>query len=180
LTPPGHLAVAYLLVRGRARSEGGGRAVALAWCGAMLPDVADKSLQWLGRTLYGRTVGHSALLWALCGAGCLLASRGATRSEQRGASLMLLGWLSHLVIDLIDDAVEGLERSGYAFSGWFAWPLTNPDMWNVRVPHLLDPMPHAVTSLELATVAACVWHLARFSATGPSRAPLARANGDAS
>ncbi len=106
-------------------------------------------------------MGHSAFVWALLGVVWLVAFR--RRAPETGARLgfVLLGALSHLGADLVDDAVEGLERSGYVFSAWFGWPFTNPDMWNVRSPHLFAPMAHAVTTLELATVAACLWHLAR-------------------
>ena len=64
---PGHLAAAYLLARlgaprvDRLRLE---RLGVLA-LGALLPDLIDKPLMWIGATPYGRTVGHSLLLWCL-------------------------------------------------------------------------------------------------------------------
>jgi hypothetical protein len=129
--------------------------------GALLPDLVDKPALYLGLTPYGRTVGHGVLVWALLSVVWAVAlwRRGSTAGALAG--WVLLGGLSHLVIDLIDDVVEGLERSGYVFSAWFGWPLTNPDMWNVKSPHVLAPMAHAVTTLELVTVAACLWHAAR-------------------
>ncbi|MCZ7685643.1 MAG: hypothetical protein M5U28_45445 [Sandaracinaceae bacterium] len=84
---------------------------------------------------------------------------------------MLAGGFSHLAVDLIDDVAEGLERSGYVFSAWLGWPLTNPDMWSVTSPHVLEPTPFAVTALEASTVAVCLWHVVRHRGYGP---PLAR------
>lgn len=168
MTPPGHLAAAYLLVRQSAAPARSWQ-IASAWFGAMLPDLSDKPLQWLGFTPYGRTVGHSVLVWAGLALVWLVVRR-AQSSHLPG--LVLLGAASHLVVDLVDDVAEGLERTGYVFSGWFAWPFTNPDMWNTTSPHVLERVPNAVTTLELATVVACLWHLARGSA--PSRLGAAR------
>lgn len=168
MTPPGHLAVAYLLAR-RGVAAGGVRQLAPVWMGALLPDLMDKNLQWLGVTPHGRTVGHSVIVWGAVGAAWLVLAR-----RPRVPGLVLLGGFSHLVTDLLDDVWEGLERSGYVFSGWFAWPLTHPDMWNVRCPHWLEPMPHAVTTLELATVAICLTHLARASEDHRARWKRAR------
>lgn len=149
---PGHLAAAYLLARRGAplRLERLG-VIAL---GALLPDLIDKPLMLAGATPYGRTVGHSLLLWCAALALWLLVQRRSIGTS----ALLLLGGFSHLCVDLVDDLVEGLERTGYVFSAWMGWPVTNPDMAYVQVPHLLEPMRHAVTTLEAATVAACLWH----------------------
>lgn len=157
---PGHLAAAYLaLARARPGDARAARrsiarlsAIAL---GALLPDLIDKPLMWMGTTPYGRTVGHSLLLWC-AGLALWLVSR--RRSLMGPSSLLLLGGFSHLAVDLVDDVAEGFERTGYVFSAWMGWPVTNPDMAYVQVPHLLEPMRHAVTPLETATVAACLWH----------------------
>lgn len=146
---PGHLASAYFL----ARRDVPLAAVAL---GALLPDLIDKPMLWGGLTPYGRTVGHGLLFWGAALALWLLSSRRPGTS-----AALLVGGFSHLLADLADDLVEGLERTGHVFSAWMGWPVTTPDMVNVQVPHLLEPMRHATTTLELATVAACLWH-ARF------------------
>lgn len=148
MNAPGHLAAAYFVGRGAAPA----RLLPVA-LGALLPDLIDKPLLWLGFTPYGRTVGHSLLLW-----GSALLLWLALRRPQPWSSAILLGAFSHLAVDLIDDVVEGFERTGYAFSAWLGWPVTNPDMASVKVPHLLEAMPHAVTTLEVAIVAACLWH----------------------
>lgn len=154
---PGHLAAAYFLARRGAPLRL--RVLAPVSLGALLPDLIDKPMMWIGSTPYGRTVGHSLLLWGV--AGVALALLLGVRARRVTAGYVLLGGFSHLVVDLLDDVAEGLERSGYAFSAWMGWPVTNPDMAYVRVPHWLEPMRHAVTALELATVAACLWHVLR-------------------
>jgi len=164
---PGHLAVAYLALVQARRMEGslarrgaprldrlGIERLAITAFGALLPDLIDKPLMWIGATPYGRTVGHSVLLWCAALTLALIVGR---RSIGLSA-LLLIGGFSHLAVDLIDDLAEGLERSGYVFSAWMGWPVTNPDMAYVQMPHLLEPMRYAVTSLEIATVAACLWH----------------------
>jgi hypothetical protein len=153
VNPPGHLAAAYFLAR-RAR-ESRLRALAATSAGALLPDLVDKPAMWIGLTPHGRSVGHSLLFW-----GCaLVLAFAAVRRRASIAALVVLGAFSHLVADLADDLAEGFERSGHAFSAWMGWPVTNPDMGYVAVPHLLGAAPHAPTTLELATVAACLWHL---------------------
>src|SRR5690606_40262828 len=82
--------------------------------GALLPDLIDKPRLWGGLTPYGRTVGHGLLFWGAALALWLLSSR------RRGTSAALLvGGFSHLLADLADDLVEGLERTGHVFSAWF-------------------------------------------------------------
>lgn len=163
----GHLAVAYLL--GRRRSDA--RLERAAWIagGAILPDVIDKSAMLVGLTPYGRTVGHSASLWALLLLGWIWArARGLSRAPALG--LITLGGVSHLLVDLVDDVFEGFERTGYAFSAWAGWPHTNPDMWSVQVPHLWPHMRHPTTTLELLTVALLVFLLARDRVRGGAAA----------
>lgn len=152
MNAPGHLAAAYLVAGGTPRVRARLLPVAV---GALLPDLIDKPLLWLDFTPYGRTIGHSLLLWGSALLLWLIVQRPMAKSS---SSAVLVGAASHLAVDLLDDVVEGFERTGYAFSAWFGWPVTNPDMASVEVPHLLAPMAHAVTTLEVATVAACLWH----------------------
>lgn len=162
---PGHLASAYLLVA-RGETPRSLARLAPAWLGALLPDLLDKPAMWSGVTPYGRTVGHSLLLWAALLALWLLAGRARPRGWA-SSGLVLAGGISHLAVDLVDDVAEGLERSGYVFSAWLGWPLTNPDMWSVTSPHALEPMPFAVTALETATVAVCLLRVVRHRGHGP-------------
>jgi hypothetical protein len=147
----GHVASAALLARHVSRND----RTASAWLvfGALVPDVLDKGQLWLGTTVYGRTVGHSLLLWGGLALLRLLSGRGP-----RSLALSMGGAL-HLAVDLVDDFVEGFERSGWAFSAWMGWPVTNPDMMNWHVPRVFAYAEGHPTSLEIATVATllAVW-----------------------
>lgn len=123
--------------------------------GALLPDLIDKSLMLIGVTPYGRTVGHSLVFWLFTSWLWMLAV-GRRLPRARWLGLVLLGGISHLVVDLVDDVVEGFEYSGYPFSAWFGWPWTNPDMWSPKVSHVFPVWAYATTSLELLTLVAVV------------------------
>ncbi|MEZ4338544.1 MAG: hypothetical protein R3B82_18135 [Sandaracinaceae bacterium] len=70
----------------------------------------------------------------------------------------MLGGLSHLVADLVDDAVDGFTTSGFAWSTWGFWPWMDADGWYLRVPHLLPRTNGMVTILEVITVlGTCAW-----------------------
>ncbi|MCZ7685642.1 MAG: metal-dependent hydrolase [Sandaracinaceae bacterium] len=87
---PGHLASAYLLV-GRGSAPRSVATLAPAWLGALLPDLLDKPAMWSGITPYGRTVGHSLLLWASFLALWLLAGRAGPRGGGGPASCSRAG-----------------------------------------------------------------------------------------
>ena len=154
MNPAGHLAVGYLL--GRRRLS----VLIPVWVGTFLPDLVDKPLMLVGVTPYGRTVGHSLVLWATF---ALLFGLAWARRLPQATALggLLLGGVGHLLTDLVDDVVAGVERTGYVFSAWAGWPWTNPDMWSVRSPHLLPQDAYATTSLELLTLGVCVVALVR-------------------
>jgi len=61
----------------------------------------------------------------------------------------------HLATDLVDDLVEGVQRSGYVFSAWLGWPWTNPDVMNVQVTPILGAGSFTTTLLEVLTVLLC-------------------------
>ena len=158
---PGHLAVAHLVARrrGPVRFD----RLGLVTLGALLPDIIDKPLMFAGVTPYGRTVGHSLVFWAFA---LLLFMVAAGRRLRRTPALGLVvaGGISHLLVDLVDDLVEGFQSSGFAFSAWAGWPITNPDMWSWRVTPYLDVARRTemTTVLEVATVAGvCVALAAR-------------------
>lgn len=147
----GHLALAYLLARRRRRAWLA-RLEAIA-LGALLPDLIDKSLMLIGATPHGRTVGHSFVFWLFVTWLWMLAvGRRLPRAGWLGG--VLVGGISHLAVDFVDDVVEGVEHSGYIFSAWFGWPWTNPDMWQPRVEHLFPTWEFATSSLELVTLIA--------------------------
>lgn len=147
MNPPGHLAVAYLI----ARKEPPARLRRLlpTSLGVLLPDLIDKPAMLIGLTPYGRTVGHSAVLWLALSLVSLALSR--TRFA-RASGLLVVGGISHLIADLVDDLVEGIFYGGGVFSAWAGWPVTNPDMVGISVPHFYPAMANVVTALELATV----------------------------
>ncbi|HJL19537.1 MAG TPA: hypothetical protein RMH99_27995 [Sandaracinaceae bacterium LLY-WYZ-13_1] len=154
----GHLATAYLVARRRRRVRWD--RLGAVTVGAVAPDVIDKPVWLLGFSPYGRTVGHSLSLWG--GALVLwLVAGGARLRGARALGWLVAGGLSHLLVDLVDDLVEGFQMSGFAFSAWAGWPWTNPDMWSWRVPHLAATRAEGTTALELATVALCLAWMAR-------------------
>ena len=138
---PGHLAVSGLLAR-RPRAR-----AAAVLAGTLAPDLLDKGGKLLGLSVYGRTVGHSVLLWAAFAA---LVALGRRRVEL--ASAFLLGGAAHLLADVVDDLSEGLLFSGYVFSAWMGWPFTNPDMANVQLEPVFGPLPGATTPIEALTL----------------------------
>lgn len=148
---PGHLAVAHLVARrrGPVRFD----RLALVTLGALLPDLIDKPLMFAGVTPYGRTVGHSLVFWAFA-LSLWMAAAGRRTPRSAGLGLVVAGGVSHLFVDLVDDVVEGFQSSGFAFSAWAGWPVTNPDMWSWRVAPLFDVprRTEMTTALEIATV----------------------------
>ena len=153
---PGHLAVAYVVGRGRLRR------LAAVTVGSLVPDVIDKPLMLAGVTPYGRTVGHSLVFWGYA----VVIWMAAVTLRLRRAELLggvVAGGLAHLAADLVDDVVEGFQSTGYAFSAWAGWPVTNPDMASWRVDPILALRrgPEVTTVLEIATVLAVVALAAR-------------------
>lgn len=144
MTPPGHLAFAYLMSRQGAPVIVRARLIACAMFGALIPDLVDKSLFLAGIYPWSRTVGHSAITWALLAAHVVIASvvfRTSPRLERHvaGVPWVTIGVLSHLLADLTDDMVAGLLHNSYMLTSWFLWPTANPDQWEWRVSPLLGP-----------------------------------------
>lgn len=152
---PGHLALGYLLVAGKSRARNQPidvhHALIPALIGALTPDVVDKSLQFIGLTPYGRTVGHSIFVLAAI----VLVWQWAELRKSRLAAPMgwwVAGITSHLIIDLVNDLFLGIEHTGYVFAAWMGWPNTNPDMWQVYYS-VENPCLDCYSSLEVGLLA---------------------------
>ncbi|MFP4598965.1 MAG: metal-dependent hydrolase [Persicimonas sp.] len=162
--PIGHASLATLLAHRHATAEA--RPIAPhaelypVIFGALLPDLVDKSILYLGVSPYGRTVGHSLLVLGLCAAlWCFFRVRDA--GGTRAFGWMLVGWASHFIGDLANDIVAGAHYTGYLFSGWMGWPYTNPDMWEWKVAPLVAQCSGCYTGLELVVVFGAMWWLWR-------------------
>jgi hypothetical protein len=99
---------------------------------------------------WGRTIGHSALLWALV----------APIARGPRARAFVLGALSHLLADLADDAVAGLVQGGHLYSAWAAFPFATADDFELELRNgrQVDELP---TTLELGTIATALFLAAR-------------------
>ena len=174
VNPSGHIAAAFLVSRRPSSAAPRRPALAAACLGALLPDMVDKTAMLTGVTPYGRTVGHSLTLWSFTLGLALVATATAPEaSRTRALTYLCAGGLSHLAVDLVDDVVEGFERSGWAFSGWLGWPHSTPDDFMIAVPHALEsnPMTRSFpTSLELlfvlGTVGLIAWDARRRGLEG--------------
>lgn len=163
MTPLGHLSAAAMLARGRL-----GRTPALAglWCygscalGALLPDLVDKPMLWLGMTPYGRGVGHALLSWAWMG---VIAALWPARSALKPL-LALFVWagFSHLAFDAWDDLNASLLFHDVAFSGWAGWPWFNPDQLKLKTGAPPYPCRSCWTPAELLIIFWASWaHIKR-------------------
>lgn len=156
---PGHVAVGVLFGSRHVGAGDRARAIAVAmpWTvlGAVLPDAVDKSIQALGLSPYGRTIGHSVLVVALVALSAAVIARAAPRAAAVVAWIAA-GMTTHLFADLLDDLEAGLRFTGYVYSAWQGWPLTNPDMSNVLVRRVTSPCDRCFTALEIATIALAV------------------------
>lgn len=139
---PGHIAFAWLSTRRwvRLRAPGSYRKHVLApvILGALLPDLIDKPIYLTNLSLYGRTVGHSVLFFALlCAVAALAQQRG------RGEARIALSWLAagtgtHLLLDLVEGFVEGALHGPYVFTSWWLWPYFTPD--TLKIPFAFAPL----------------------------------------
>lgn len=159
--PPGHLAVAYLLVRLNARVRGDGSVTAgtmLALAlGSQLPDLIDKPLAWALALPSGRTLGHS-LLFVITGAVvCSLLASRFDRAELGTA--VWIGVFSHVA----GDAVPVLWNSNAGLS-FLLWPIVSttpydepfPGLWELVVNSASEP--YLLFEIALVVVALLFWH----------------------
>lgn len=154
--PPGHLAVAYLLVSWGRRVRGDGpvsaQVVVLA-VGSQLPDLLDKPLAWVFALPSGRTLGHSILFAVPLAVCCVLVSRRLDRPALGTAASV--GVLSHVVAD----AVPALWNPDAGLS-FLLWPLVSttpydepfPGLWELVIDSASDPY----VLFEIALVAAAL------------------------
>jgi hypothetical protein len=141
MTPSGHVAVGVLLGLRRFVVSPEPTLIVL---GAITPDVLDKSLRLLAVYPWGRTIGHSAVVW-----GCLaILTHGRARA-------WVLGGVSHLVADLLDDAAAGLAHGGHVYSGWAAFPFATADDYAISLGRGRQPDAFP-TVLEIATIALAI------------------------
>jgi hypothetical protein len=159
----GHVAAGWLAAMRRPLAS----RARVGWCvvGALWPDLLDKSLMLLGWTPYGRGVGHALAVWAVwaCVA-WLLRVRGV-----RWLWWFVVGWLSHLGVDLVDDALGGVLFTGYVFTAWMGWPWWTPDEGQVRATIRWSARRGVITPLEWATLCAAVWVAWRRGRRGSRR-----------
>ena len=164
MQPPGHLATAYLLTRHRTGFTGqfqqSGGLILCALAGSLFPDFVDKPMWLLDWTPFSRTVGHSVFALAAVVAAWAVYSR-LSRHGAGAFGWFVLGYASHLVVDLVDELVAGFLYIGYAFSPWFLWPLVEADAWYWRIESVLFACKRCYTPLELAVVAVALYFARR-------------------
>lgn len=122
MLPPVHVAVGYLcyaaLVRLRGGGAPGGRTTLVAVLAAVLPDLIDKPLNWLGVVPVGRTIGHSLLFVLPAVAFAWLWAR-RTGERELGVAFAT-GSISHVTADV---PWHLLSRE-YHELGFLLWPIT--------------------------------------------------------
>ena len=155
MTPAGHVAFAWLAADARTSDR---TLPLVAAAGALLPDLLDKSLKFAGVYPWGRTIGHSVVVWLLLAGFVVLTA--TTVRPARWAPWLVFGGFSHLVADLVNDVVAAFQWHEYVFAAWWGWPITNPDMWAVKV-HPLYYASFEMTYFEVAVVLLLVIRLVR-------------------
>ena len=134
--------------------------------GALTPDLLDKSYYILKISPYGRTIGHSVAVWGLIGLALWWSRRGRARS------VVYVWWwcgaCAHLLTDACNDLVMGVLHTSYVWSGWWGWPLSTPDHFEVRAAQtLLGPCRDCTSLLEWAVIAAALISAAVWAMKGP-------------
>jgi hypothetical protein len=122
MLPFGHVAFSLLGLH-LLRPHAALRARAAVAVGALVPDLIDKPLDWLGVVDGTRTMGHSVWLWMAMLGGAAWLRRGGDTT--RGGWLLWtgLGVVGHTICDLTADLETGLLYTGRWFALWMGWPL---------------------------------------------------------
>lgn len=158
---PGHVAVAYLAgraVEARTPLDRASVTPGLYCCvvlGALFPDLIDKPRMYLGLTVYGRTLGHSLVAFAVVGL-VWVGLRLARRRGARAFGWFLGGWATHFGADVVDDLVAGVWHSGRVWSLWFLGPWWDADDLYLRVEPVLGWGWSGYSVLEVGVVAVAV------------------------
>jgi hypothetical protein len=118
--------------------------------GGITPDLVDKTIFGLEASVYGRTVGHSLVVFLGLVMCWFLLRKMRAHSLCGVIGYWALGIATHLAGDLADDALQGLLHGGHVTASWYAWPLATPYAWVVRNPSPLGVWPWAMTPLEAA------------------------------
>lgn len=170
----GHLATAYLCTAvpalAKDRRPALWSATLPAMLGAVLPDIIDKPLHYLGLTAYTRALGHSlffvlalGLIWTYG----RWAHQGRLRRRSWWAS-GAAGWLvvglgSHHVADLANDVVRSFEGRGLAFTGSIFWPISDHRSFTPvysfapEIHPYLSVLELAIFATTAAVIAATWW-----------------------
>lgn len=145
----GHLSVALLCMQ--AHRPWTRPVLGAALLGALLPDMIDKPIWLLNGSLYGRTIGHSLLVWTPL-ALIMLSPWFMLRippARQRWWMGLMVGVWSHFVADGCDDVIKGLLSNGYVYTSWGLWPLHTPDHYALWLePWVAHVRDHSMTPLE--------------------------------
>jgi membrane-bound metal-dependent hydrolase YbcI (DUF457 family) len=159
--PPGHLAVAYLLlswnrwVRGDSAVTAG-TMLALG-VGSQLPDLFDKPLAWAFALPSGRTFGHSLLFVLPLTVVCFLLARRSDQPELGTAASV--GLLSHVAVDAVPALWD--PRTSLTF---LLWPLVSTTPYDEPFPGLPELVidsasdPYLLFEIALVVVALLFWH----------------------
>jgi hypothetical protein len=152
--------------------------------GSLLPDLLDKALKLAHVYPWGRTVGHSAILWAVMPTLTLLligrwvwTRRATWRSAPLPPAIAILvgiclGGGLHMAGDLLADVERGWVFRGVAVSWWFGWPWMNPD----QVIFACGParhLPSLPSVLEVLVVAWTAGRVLRHWRLTSSQPPIA-------
>jgi hypothetical protein len=126
--------------------------VAAVLAGAVVPDLVDRPLLWLGLASHSHTVGHSALV-------AVPAAALAWLYGPRGVGLAV-GWLLHLAGDVVNVATTAGPTRALTF---VLFPLVDP-VGGQRLPTVAVSVPfispHYVSPVVLvAELAVLVWAL---------------------
>jgi hypothetical protein len=106
VTPAGHLAAAVIACDSLDYDR---RATALCLAGAVVPDLVDKTVWWLGLTETGHTLGHSVV--TVTAVAVVVTAVNAARPLQP----VLPGYAAHVVADI------GVAYPRFVVN--YAWPL---------------------------------------------------------
>jgi len=122
MLPWGHLAVGYLVYSLGVRLRHGvppeGPAVIALAVGTQLPDLIDKPLAWTFEILpSGRSLGHSLLFVVLLGV--IVWTVGKRYNRRSAAGAFLVGYLSHMVVDVL----PAVRAGQWEIVGALLWPL---------------------------------------------------------